>query len=91
MSPPKKRQGEGSSLAKVNLYYCVILITLGMCVGYYIIPYFSKRTDQSIFNEGVLYGILYYKEYLHRNGTFDYVSDSCVSIQTNKDSFMIYK
>ena len=89
MSQPKKQQD--NKVARVNLAYCSLLLALGMCIGFYLLPFFFKKSEQTVFDEGVLFGILYYREYLHNNGTFDYVSDSCVSIQTNKDSFMIYK
>lgn len=78
-------------IAEVNLLYSLVLINLGICIGFYIMPFFFKKTDKYTFEDGVLYGILYHKRYLHEKGTFDYVSDSSVLIKTGRDSFMMYK
>lgn len=83
MSQRKKQPG-----VDVNTAYSLLLIALGTCVGFYIMPFFFNKPT---FDEGVLYGILYHKRYLQERGTFDYVSDSAVCIKAGRDSFMIYK
>ena len=78
-------------IAKVNMYYSTLLVLFGMCVGYYLMPYFFKPDEKTIFEQGVLYGILSYKDYLHRMGSFDIVGDSTIVIKTTNDSLVIYK
>jgi hypothetical protein len=78
-------------VAKVNLLYCVLLVCLGMCIGYYILSNLFRPSEKYIFKQGAVYGARMYKEHVHRMGTFNYVDDSTVIVITNNDSLVIYK
>jgi hypothetical protein len=80
-----------NSIARVNLYYSVLLIGFGMCIGYYILSNLFRPSEKYIFEQGIVYGVLTYRDHLQNMATFEIVSDSIVIIKTNHDSLTIYK
>jgi len=77
--------------AKVNFAYNSLFLLFGLCIGYYLMPHFFRVPEKVIFDEGIAYGVVYYRDYLNRMGTFETVDDSTVLIVANHDSIYIYK
>lgn len=78
-------------MKKVSVMYWILVLWLGICIGYYVIPYFTKPSTQYILDQGFTYGAIYYKDRISRMGTFESISDSCVAIYIGYDTIMVYK
>lgn len=71
--------------------YIGLILVLGACIGYYVLPYFFKPSDRFIFERGMIFGVGMYRQNIQNSGTFDILSDSTINIYLNRDTIVLKK
>lgn len=78
-------------MSKTFLLYWVLTFNLGMCIGYYILPYLFKPSNEFYIQTGFIMGAKFYKNRIHEMGSFSTLSDSSIIIYIDGDSIPVYK